>query len=581
MNARRSAQMGIRMKQKLKNMSGKQKGLAALLAAAMIVCAITAFILWMNADRDQVTYRETSVRYGNLVVGITGNGSVDIGTVNQIFELDMSALQRADTSGSGSGSGNSGGMSAGGMGGGGNMQSGLDMFNQIFGMAGNTNYTDSSQDSGLTVSEVCVSVGQQVKSGDPLYYLEEESVSELEHRLKSNVEKARADLEAVYAEQELSRETAEYTLESSRAYGSYASTEYNAAILELENTVKDKKAALEKARKTLAEYREQLRQASEDYKAAAEVLKNCEWSRDNTDKWSSTYDYVQYFQMAQTAKASADSLEQKKEQLENNVEQAESNADTCERELAEAERALEQGKLSAGQTLKLRQLAYSTAQETYDIALGYLKEDVSEQEETCADAEDKWEEFSSHIQGNAVCALYDGVITEVGLEAGDTLSTDDMLVTLYDEDDITMTVTVDEDDMTDIQEGMQANISLIAYPDEIFNGAVTEISDAETDSSGNVTYQVTVTLSGDVSGFFQGMTGEVTFVTKQSEDVLYVSNRAIIREGKKSYVKVRTADGGIRKQEVVTGFSDGVNVEILEGLSEGDTALIESKVKEG
>lgn len=568
------------MKQKLKNMSRKQKGLAALLIVTALVCLTVALLLWHNADRDPVTYRETSVQYGNLVVGITGNGSVDIGTVEQIFELDMSALQRADTSGSESGSGGSGGMVGGGMGGG-NMQSGLDMFGQIFGMAGNTNYTDGSQDSTLTVSGVCVSVGQHVKAGDPLYYLEEESVSELEEQLKANVEKARADLEAVYADQELSRQTAEYTFDTGQAYGGYASTEYSAAIQELENAVEDKKSALEKARKTLEEYREQLEQAAKDYEAAAEVLKNTEWSRDNTDKWDSTYDYVQYFQMAQTAKASADSLEQKKEQLENNVEQAESNADSCARELAEAERALEQGKLSAGQTLKLRQLAYNTAQETYDIALGYLEEDAAEQEETCADAEEKWEEFSSHIQGNTVRAQYDGVITEVGLEEGDTLKTNDKLVTLYAEDEITMTVPVDEDDMTDIQEGTQANISLTAYPDRIFTGSVTEISDAETDSSGNVTYKVTVTMTGDVSGFFQGMTGEVTFVTKESAAVLYVSNRAIIREGTKSYVKVRDEDGRIRKQEVVTGFSDGANVEILEGLSEGDTALIESKVKEG
>lgn len=568
------------MKQKLKNMSRKQKGLAALLIVTALVCLTVALLLWHNADRDSVTYRETSVQYGNLVVGITGNGSVDIGTVEQIFELDMSALQRADTSGSESGSGGSGGMVGGGMGGG-NMQSGLDMFGQIFGMEGNTNYTDGSQDSTLTVSGVCVSVGQQVKAGDPLYYLEEESVSELEEQLKENVEKARADLEAVYADQELSRQTAEYTFDTGQAYGGYASTEYSAAILELENAVEDKKLALEKARKTLEEYREQLEQAAKDYEAAAEVLKNTEWSRDNTDKWDSTYDYVQYFQMAQTAKASADSLEQKKEQLENNVEQAESNADSCARELAEAERALEQGKLSAEQTLKLRQLAYNTAQETYDIALGYLEEDAAEQEETCADAEEKWEEFSSHIQGHTVRAQYDGVITEVGLEEGDTLKTNDKLVTFYAEDEITMTVSVDEDDMTDIQEGTQANISLTAYPDRIFTGSVTEISDAETDSSGNVTYKVTVTMTGDVSGFFQGMTGEVTFVTKESAAVLYVSNRAIIREGTKSYVKVRDEDGRIRKQEVITGFSDGANVEILEGLSEGDTALIESKVKEG
>ena len=44
----------------------------------------------------------TSVKYGTLVKGVTESGSVDIGTVDQTFDLDMSALQRTDTSGSSS-----------------------------------------------------------------------------------------------------------------------------------------------------------------------------------------------------------------------------------------------------------------------------------------------------------------------------------------------------------------------------------------------------------------------------------------------------------------------------------------------
>ena len=76
------------------------------------------------------------------------------------------------------------------------------------------------------------------------------------------------------------------------------------------------------------------------------------------------------------------------------------------------------------------------------------------------------------------------------------------------------------------------------------------------------------------------MTAQVTFITKETETVVYVSNRAVSRENGKSYVKKKEADGSITRQEIITGFSDGVNVEIKEGLSEGDTVLIESKVSD-
>ncbi len=71
------------------------------------------------------------------------------------------------------------------------------------------------------------------------------------------------------------------------------------------------------------------------------------------------------------------------------------------------------------------------------------------------------------------------------------------------------------------------------------------------------------------------MTGDLTFITKETEEVTYVSNRAIFREGTRSYVKMYDESGNIVEKEVTTGFSDGENVEIISGLSEGDVVLIE------
>jgi HlyD family secretion protein len=174
-----------------------------------------------------------------------------------------------------------------------------------------------------------------------------------------------------------------------------------------------------------------------------------------------------------------------------------------------------------------------------------------------------------------VYAGYSGVVTSVELSVGDTLHTGDVLITLYNDHDLSLTLTVAQDNMTDIAIGTQANIALTAYPDTVYEGEVTYVGDASSDTWGNVTHEVTVTLKGDVAGVFQGMTGEVTFVTKEKRDVLYISNRAIVRESNKSYVQYRDEEGTILTKEVITGFSDGVNVEIVSGLTEGDVVLIE------
>ena len=89
---------------------------------------------------------------------------------------------------------------------------------------------------------------------------------------------------------------------------------------------------------------------------------------------------------------------------------------------------------------------------------------------------------------------------------------------------------------------------------------------------------MTVKLSGDTAKLYDGMTAELTFITKETETVTYVSNRAVFRENGRSYVRMYDENGKAVSVEIVTGFSDGSHVEVIEGLTEGDTVLIESGV---
>ncbi len=559
------------------------------LICMLIVAVILVLVLWKRkSPQETYVYKETKVEFGTLTVGVTESGAVDIGIAEQNFDLDMSALKRVETgTGTNSGSGFGGSSGMGGMNGMGNMapamggnsggSNSLNMFSQMLGGSGNLVGTGDS--SSLTVGKVLVSVGQNVKEGDVLFELAEESVAELEQELQDNVVKAKADLDAVYADQKLSKLTAKNTYESSLAYGDYAQTEYNTTIQELKDEVESSKATWEKAKTTLTEYQNRLADITDSYNDAVQAQSNFQYSLDHTEP-TDAYMYTYYFNYVQEAGQTVESLKKQKEQLESNVEQAQGNVETAKSNYEKAQRNQAQGVLSAKQTLALRQLAYNTAQETYDITLAYLEEDARTQEEIYQETQEKWEEFSSYISGNSIIARYNGVITSVELAEGDSITTGSALVTLYDLDEVTMTVSVYEQDMTNIKVGSIANINFTAYPEDLFTATVSEVSDASTDSKGNVVYEVTVTINGDTSGLFQGMTGDITFVTEQSEETLYVARRAIITEKDKSYVKIRQEDGTIVKKEVTTGFTDGKNVQIVDGLAEGDVVLIESKVSE-
>jgi HlyD family secretion protein len=540
--------------------------------SSIVLVGIGAGILLSRSFSEKETvYRETKVAYGSLTVGVTQSGSVDVGTAEQTFDLDMSAIQRAETNTDSSSSSTGMGNPAGG-----DMQNGgANPFMQMFNMAAGGQTSQTQESEGLPIAEAYVTVGSRVAQGDPIYRLEEENVAALETQLSQNVEKASADLDAVLADQKLSKQTAQYTYDESLQYGSYASEEYQNTITALERKLNTAQTDSENAEKQLSAYEEELTQAQTDYEAAKKAAENMAWSRDHADKENAPGSYASYFQLAQNAQTVADQLETTITQLQDQVTQAQEQRDTAVANLESAKQALEQGILTAEENKKLRQLAYDTAQETYDVTCAYLEQDVEDQQGIYDQAKVEWENYSTSIKDDCVYASYSGVVTSVNLAAGDTLHTNDVLITLYNEDDLSMTLTVSEDNMTDIALDTKANITLTAYPDTIYEGVVTEIGDAETDSWGNVTHEVTVTLQGDVSGIFQGMTGEVTFVTREQKDVLYVSNRAITRQGDQSYVQYRNSSGQIQTKEVTTGFSDGINVEILSGLNEGDVVLIE------
>lgn len=556
----------------------KKKMILIGMGGLLAVTAAAGILFWaLRDDGEETVYREAAAVVGNLTVGVTESGSVEIGTKEDTFDLDISALVR-DSSDSDSQSS----QTAAGAGGGGGMDmGGMNMFNQIFSFASEQSQTAVTSDNTLTVASVEVSVGQEISAGDVLYVLEGDSVSEIAEKLESDVKKAETDLEAAYAEEKVSGLSARQIYDTSVAYGAYAGTEYQETISKLEKAVTEKEESIAVAQEELSLYRSLLADTQTEYAAAAKLLSEAQFELDYTDKQKETYLYVTRVQNLEQAQSNYDTLEKEVEELEQSIEKTEENLETLQSALKAAERKLAQGKLTAQQTLDLRILARDTAQETYDIAMAYVEKEIAEQEEIYADAEERWSLFDGVIQDCAVVAEYDGIVTNVYFEAGDTIQTGDTLVTLYDLEDVTMTVTVAEEDMTDIAKGSAANVVLTAYPDEVFTAVVSDISDASADSSGNVTYEVTVTLQGDeVRKLYQGMMGDVTFITEEVREVLYVPVRAVTEENDKSYVKIKDADGSVRKVEVTTGFTDGVYIEIPEGLEEGEIVLIESVVKD-
>lgn len=533
--------------------------------AILGIAATTGVLIWKNGQTSEVTYRETTVEYGNLTVGITEDSTVNIGTVSQTFDLDISALVSSDSSSSSSTSQND---SMGGMG------------MQMFSFGGDT-YTSQSQE--MVIDSVHITVGQEIQAGDVLYTLTEDSVEEIRTQLEEDVEDTLADYQALTVEQQQSYLTAKQDYDTYVTNGSLAELTYNKKLQDLQDKVDEAADTLEEKQNQVNENLEKLVELQEELTSAKKDLKDAEAavSENHDNRYNDPYYYTVYLNTRDMAQTIVDEIEEDIESLTDENETLLTEIGEATRSWNEACRNLESEKLTAQQTLETDQYYASVSSEWYSIQTTSLDNEKQRAYASYESAVKKLDEFNSYIVGNDVIAEYSGVVTEVPLEEGDGVTRNTSLVTLYDASDVTMEITVSEDDYKAIDQDGEVNITYTAYPDVVYNGVISEVSDAAYDSSsGEVYYTITVTVQGDVSGLYEGMTGDVTCVTKETKEVTYVSNRAIFRDGTRSYVKVRDENGSIVEKDVTTGFSDGVNVEITEGLSQGDTVLIESKVTE-
>ena len=533
--------------------------------AILGIAATTGVLIWKNGQTGEVTYRETTVEYGNLTVGITEDSTVNIGTVSQTFDLDISALVSSDSSSSSSTSQND---SMGGMG------------MQMFSFDGDT-YTSQSQE--MVIDSVHITVGQEIQAGDALYTLTEDSVEEIRTQLEEDVEDTLADYQALTVEQQQSYLTAKQGYDTYVTNGSLAELTYNKELQDLQDKVDEAADILEEKQNQVNENLEKLVELQEELTSAKKDLKDAEAavSENHDNRYNDPYYYTVYLNTRDMAQTIVDEIEDDIESLTDENETLLTEIGEATRSWNEACRNLESEKLTAQQTLETDQYYASVSSEWYSIQTTSLDNEKQSAYASYESAVKKLDEFNSYIVGNDVIAEYSGVVTEVALEEGDGVTRNTSLVTLYDASDVTMEITVSEDDYKAIDQDGEVNITYTAYPDVVYNGVISEVSDAAYDSSsGEVYYTITVTVQGDVSGLYEGMTGDVTCVTKETKEVTYVSNRAIFRDGTRSYVKVRDENGNIVEKDVTTGFSDGVNVEITEGLSQGDTVLIESKVSE-
>lgn len=190
----------------------------------------------------------------------------------------------------------------------------------------------------------------------------------------------------------------------------------------------------------------------------------------------------------------------------------------------------------------------------------------------------------------------DGIVLSKEVEEGQTvasaMTTPTLFIIAQDLTDMRVIADIDEADIGGVKEGQRVTFTVDAYPDDIFEGEVTQVRQEATTESNVVTYEVVISAPNNALKLKPGLTANVTIYTFEKNNVLAVSNRALRFTPNEALLqkdetisdidsphKLWTKEGNTFKaHKVEIGTTNGTLTEILSGVAEGTEVLTDFEI---
>ena len=190
----------------------------------------------------------------------------------------------------------------------------------------------------------------------------------------------------------------------------------------------------------------------------------------------------------------------------------------------------------------------------------------------------------------------DGIVLSKEVEEGQTvasaMTTPTLFIIAQDLTAMRVIADIDEADIGGVKEGQRVTFTVDAFPDDVFEGEVTQVRQESTTESNVVTYEVVISAPNDDMKLKPGLTANVTIYTLEKNGVLAVSSRALrftpnealladdeVVEDVNAPSKVWTKEGNTFKaHKVEIGTTNGMLTEIVSGVSAGTEVLTDFEI---
>ena len=347
----------------------------------------------------------------------------------------------------------------------------------------------------------------------------------------------------------------------------------NSALSSLENANKNAELSYQSAERALEEAEEmQVLAQQSDERALKEAKEMLALAQD--DPATTEMQLAQYESNVESAE---EKLESTLAQYESSVESADENLESTDTSNDYSE---SQAESSYNQSLLSQSTTYwnnLSSIQSAEAQIGSTLRNINQAEIQLDLAKIDYEEAKKNLDEYILYASYDGVIFSSDFKIGNDNAGASMISIISN--DFLVKSTIGETDISKVTAGDEVYISLDAYPDQQFLGAIEKIIPIAVEESNIISFEISIKLN-DLEGaeLYYGLSASVDIVIEKAEDILYVPIQAVYTENGKSYVDILVSEQidsenmeqSVKKMEVTTGINDYSYIEITSGLKEGD-----------
>ena len=219
--------------------------------------------------------------------------------------------------------------------------------------------------------------------------------------------------------------------------------------------------------------------------------------------------------------------------------------------------------------------------------------------QTAASSRENVQKAQTNLGYATITSPIDGVVLSKAVEEGQTVAasfnTPELFNIAQDLTDMRVIADIDEADIGGVKEGQRVTFTVDAFPDDKFEGQVTQVRQEATTTSNVVTYEVVISAPNKDLKLKPGLTANVTIYTLEKNGVLavpakalrFTPNEALLKNGQQIEdlevpMKVWTLEGNTFKaHKVEVGTTNGILTEIVSGINEGTDVLVDFKISGG